>query len=199
MEFWKNNMELIGSLLLILAVGLLTVLFITRPFFNRTKVSDVAARGREQLRDHQHSSLLAERDRTLTALQELDFDNALGKIPEEEYPYMRAELLHKGAAVLRQLDAFEASELSGSVEDRIEAAVAARRADANTQVKKRASTQPVHANGGAKPSAAKKDPVEDLIATRKRARQESAAGFCPSCGKPFSKSDKFCSKCGKTL
>lgn len=197
-------MELIGSLLLILAVGLLTALFIARPFFNRSKIADAALRGEEHEREHQHSALLAERDRTLNALQELDFDNALGKIPEEEYPAMRAELLQRGAAVLRQLDGFEAGERSGSVEDRIEAAVAARRADASQKARVRAAAaapvaEVAGANGGAAAANGQKDLVEDLIATRKRARSESAAGFCPGCGKPVLKSDKFCSKCGKTL
>ncbi|RPJ39959.1 MAG: zinc ribbon domain-containing protein, partial [Chloroflexi bacterium] len=44
-----------------------------------------------------------------------------------------------------------------------------------------------------------KDELEEMIATRKRERKESAAGFCPRCGKPVQKSDKFCSKCGATL
>lgn len=207
-------MELIGALLLILALGLLTALFIARPFFGRAKRASMQLSGEEHRREHEHSALLAERDRTLNALQELDFDNALGKIPEEEYPTMRAELLARGASVLRRLDAFESGAMAGTVEERIEAAVAARRADAAQKAKTArvqagsdssdaaepaeiAAPAAVGVNGGN--AAAKKDSVEDLIASRKRVRQESAAGFCPNCGKPVLKSDKFCSKCGKTL
>jgi hypothetical protein len=123
---------------------------------------------------------------------------------------MRAELLAKGAGVLRALDKFEAdgagfaaAGVATTAEDRVEAAVAARRADALQRVKEplgmvgeaAAAGGPVKAAQGARAA----DPVEDLIATRKRARQESAAGFCPGCGKPVQKSDRFCSKCGRTL
>jgi predicted amidophosphoribosyltransferase len=44
-----------------------------------------------------------------------------------------------------------------------------------------------------------KDELEEIIASRKRSRQESSAGFCPHCGRPVSKSDKFCSRCGTAL
>ena len=50
------------------------------------------------------SALLAERERLLNALQELDFDFQLGKIPEEDYPEQRADLLRKGSDVLKRLD-----------------------------------------------------------------------------------------------
>ncbi len=55
------------------------------------------------------SSLLAERERLLNALQELDFDFQLGKVPAEDYPAQRADLLRKGADILKQLDALAAS------------------------------------------------------------------------------------------
>jgi hypothetical protein len=105
--------------------------------------------------------------------------------------------------VLRRLEVFEstpggASLAAQSAEDRIEAAVAMRRADAShTQtLPETAAAAAAGTNGAARRGA---DPMEDLIASRKRAREESAAGFCPKCGKPFQKSDKFCSKCGKVL
>lgn len=205
-------MEVIGSILLILALGLFTAVFVARPFLSRTRATSPAARQAQQQAhqlEHQHSSLLAERDRTLNALQELDFDYALGKVPEEEYPAMRAELMTKGASVLRALDAFETSELGlparVSAEERLEQAVAARRADAvsrqtrSERVREEVALEAAGGPGGAVKAARKPDPVEDMIASRKRSREESAAGFCPGCGKPVQKSDKFCSKCGRTL
>jgi rubrerythrin len=41
--------------------------------------------------------------------------------------------------------------------------------------------------------------LEEMLAARRSARKEKAAGFCPNCGKPVMKSDKFCPSCGKTL
>jgi hypothetical protein len=40
------------------------------------------------------------------------------------------------------------------------------------------------------------DDLEKLLADRRRARREKAAGFCPRCGGPVHKSDRFCPKCG---
>lgn len=196
-------LELIGSLFLVLALLVLVGLYIARPFFQRRKAETREMVTAEQRFEHDRSALLAEHDRVLTSLQELDFDNALGKIPAEEYPHLREALLKNGVEVLRRLDAMQPAERAPqSVEDRIEAAVAARRADA---ARTRQPAQPVaeaagaagaqNGNGHARPA----DAIEDLIATRKRARPESAAGFCPKCGKPVSKSDKFCSRCGAVL
>lgn len=201
-------MELIGSIFLILALALIVGLFIARPFLTGFEIhaSDAA-----QAREHQRSALLAERDRVLNALQELDFDNALGKIPAEEYPIQRATLLKAGADALRRLDEFDTALTGGqstsaaeaalasrsrSAEDRIEAAVAARRADAR-QHATAAVALAGSGNGGSHTQRAEE--LENIIASRKRERKESAGGFCPNCGKPVSKSDKFCSRCGAVL
>jgi len=128
------------------------------------------------------SSLLAERDRVLTALQDLDFDQALGKIPAEDYPVQRAALVSTGAEVLRQLDQLEPEKaMEYSVEDRLEAAVAARRAELRRSP----------SNGD--------DDLEMAIAARRRDRQDKSAGFCPKCGNPVLSSDVFCARCGMTL
>lgn len=189
-------MEMIGSILLVLAVGLVVALFIARPFLQGGPAAHKRALKEVEESERERSSLLAERDRVLTSLQELDFDFALGKVPEEDYPAMRSDLLQTGTEVLRRLEAFEASgaPAGGSAIDRIEEAVARRRAD--SAVAAGATAAAVGGNGAARRG---EDPMEDLIAARKRARQESAGGFCPQCGKPVQKSDKFCSKCGKVL
>jgi hypothetical protein len=84
------------SLFLLLFVLLLVGLYVAGPFVARLR----GVRGVDQ----GYSSLLAERDRVLNALQELDFDNTLGKIPADDYPAQREALVQHGAAILRQLD-----------------------------------------------------------------------------------------------
>lgn len=201
-------MELIGSILLIAAVTLVVGLFIARPFLlGESTPEESLSRDAAQEREHTRSSLLAERDRILTALQELDFDYALGKVPPEEYPAQRDALRKTGADVLRRLDEMQASgagPAEGQAEDRIEAAVAARRADAarigakgdGARVETKVPASRAVASGT---NGKSKDELEDIIASRKRSRKEASAGFCPHCGKPVQKSDKFCSKCGATL
>lgn len=198
----------IGSIFLILGLLLLVALFIARPLLERHSVPLTRA-------DTEHSALLAERERVLTALQELDFDYALGKIPEEDYPDQRSQLLQRGAEVLKRLDRLTTTSSSGTVEDQLEAAIAARKADhqhpvAEPQLE---SAAPVSSRAAAPAPAARSvssavarrlanggdDELETLIANRRRIRSEKAAGFCPQCGGAVQKSDRFCPKCGASL
>lgn len=192
----------LGSIFLILALLILVGLFIGRPLFEEKKVV-VEERESE---DHNRSMLMAERDRILNALQELDFDHALGKIPEEDYPQQRSVLLQRGANVLRELDALTAENDEVTAEDRLEAAIAARRADmAKKDSQQTVSLSPA-SNGHAVAPArkvsvaiAQDDDLEVLLAQRKRLRTDKAAGFCPQCGSSIQKSDHFCPKCGAKI
>lgn len=169
----------IGSIFLILALALAVSVFIARPFLERPAGGAATIGPAFESREHLRSALLAEQERVLDALQELDFDHTLGKIPEEDYPTQRKHLLARGAEVMGELDRLESREETPDVEERLEAAIAARRADAG--------------NIGAG------DAIEDQIAARRRAREEKSIGFCPRCGRPLQKSDKFCPKCGTAL
>jgi hypothetical protein len=181
----------IGSILLILSLLALVALFVARPFLeNRRKPEGLT--GEE---DHEFSSLLAERDRVINALQELDFDHVAGKIPAEIYPEQRKQLLGHGAEVLRKIDTY-LGEASVTAEERLEAAVAVQKS----------SLEPAYSrsgNGGGYPSSdtmlEAEDALEIEIANRRRARSAQAGGFCPKCGKPVQKNDRFCPKCGTAL
>lgn len=166
----------IAAILLTFGVIILVGLYLYAPLLER--------QGRRvTAEEHELSSLLAERDRVVNSLQELDFDFKLGKIPEGDYPAQRASLLQKGADILRNIDSF--SPQSGSAQDtesRLEKAVASRRADAS-----------------AKQAEITDDDLETMIVSRRKARKNKSAGFCPKCGKPVLISDKFCPSCGKSL
>jgi predicted hydrolase (HD superfamily) len=172
----------IGSLFLVLAVSLAVGLYVAQPFLQR--------RGRHITAEAQEiSALLAERDRVVNALQELDFDYNLNKIPAEDYPLQRAELLQKGTDILKKLDALAPTSYPVSTKktttDQIESAVAERRADTSaTQTAVRVRDD---------------DDLEARIASRRSARKEKSGGFCPGCGKPMLASDRFCPHCGKSI
>jgi rubrerythrin len=173
-------MEL-GAVLLILALSALVALFVAQPFLERRAFKMVSAE------EHTLSWLMAERDRLIGALQELDFDHTLGKIPAEDYPVMRAQLLNQAADVLRRLDELtppgeKSRKQKAQAEERVEAEVAARREDA--------------AIAGKKLPVDDDDEIEARLAARRAARKEKTAGFCSKCGKPLMKSDKFCPACG---
>jgi hypothetical protein len=87
----------LGSILIVLALGILTAVFIGRPF--------IAKRGvKVTQEDKRLSALQAERDRVLAAIEELEMDFAMGKVPEEAYRSRRASLVSEGAQVLRSID-----------------------------------------------------------------------------------------------
>jgi hypothetical protein len=188
----------IGAFFLLLALLMLIAVFVSRPFLERQPAATLQE-------EHAASSLLAERDRILTALQELDFDHGLGKIPAEDYPLQRSSLLQRGAAILRQLDALTtstalsagsspfakhpsgapASGRGESTKERLGTAIATRRADAAEE-----------------PASAKETTDEDLealIAKRRASLKDKAAGFCPKCGRPNLSTDSFCPQCGYAL
>ncbi|MFN8388098.1 MAG: zinc-ribbon domain-containing protein [Anaerolineales bacterium] len=120
----------IVALLLTLAVLILVGAYLYAPFLRGygKRVTD---------EERELSALLAERERVLDSLQELDFDFKLGKIPEGEYPGQRASLLQKGADILRKIDALsvehprEAAKTSGNelTDAQIEAMISKRRAE----------------------------------------------------------------------
>lgn len=156
----------IGSFFIIVALLIPVIGFILYPLREAPTLSE-----REGGR---FSSLLEERERILEALAELDFDNELGKIPEDLYPLQRAHLLEKGAAVLRQLDELQ-PESEVPAGDKLENMIAARKAAAG-------------------------DPLEEKIADRKQAGEKPAKGsFCPECGGRIEPGDKFCVSCGTQL
>jgi|WetSurMetagenome_2_1015567.scaffolds.fasta_scaffold54232_3 hypothetical protein len=163
------------SVLLILTVLLLTAAFIGRPFFikdaryaRKATLADGAAK--EKL-DHIHSSLLAEKERILSSIQELDFDYSLRKVPEDLYPIQRTELLQLAAALLKQLEDMgfphETKQLSNSQ-----------------------SSNKVNAGY---------DELEEMIAKRRTELKEKSSGFCPRCGRAIQENDRFCPKCGFTI
>ena len=159
-----------------LAVLILVGMYLYAPFMERRARSVTEE-------EHELSALMAERDRVINSLQELDFDFKLGKIPEEDYPTQRASLLQKGADILRKIDALAPQPASiQDTESRLEKAIAARRADASTV-----------------PAEVSEEDLEALIAARRKGRREKSAGFCPRCGKPVMVTDRFCPSCGKSL
>jgi hypothetical protein len=175
----------IGSIFLILALLIPVVIFISRPLFERrtAKVSNS---------ERDLSTLLAERDQVVATIQELDDDYNLGKIPSENYPSQRLTLLQNGADILRQVDAYQTEPAKVTAEDRLEAAILARRHILD------ATPVAVKKNGNAVPPVPDDD-LEQRIAIRRRTMNEKAGGFCPKCGRPVHASDHFCPRCGAAL
>ena len=167
----------IAAIFFTLAIFILVAMYLYAPFMERR-----ARRVTEE--EHELSALLAERDRVINSLQELDFDFKLGKIPAEDYPTQRSGLLQKGADILRKIDSFSPIPATAQDEEaRLEKAIAAHRADAASTAKAEVSD----------------DDIESVLASRRKSRKTKAGGFCPKCGKPIQVTDRFCPSCGKSL
>ena len=173
----------LGAFLLLTALFIPLAIYLAQPFTEKRRPRALPKD------DHTRSALMAERDRILDALQELDFDHSLGKVPEEEYPELRAALLQKGAEILKKLDSLEDSAQKDDAERRLEAAIAERKAN-------QASAE---GDSSSLPEEDADDDLESLIAARRRERKEKSAGFCPNCGHPVLQTDKFCPHCGHSL
>jgi hypothetical protein len=156
----------LAAILFLVALLLAVSLYLVTPLMNNRVV-------RRSEETQEVSSLLAERERLLNALQELDFDFQLGKIPEEDYPDQRADLLQRGADVLKKLDA---------------------QAAARPRLVPQSASATAEAEG-----PLSDDQIESMLAARRRARKTKAAGFCPRCGKSILVTDQFCPHCGKAL
>jgi hypothetical protein len=174
----------IGSIFLIVGILIVVLIFIFQPFLDERRHRALVTQAVPTVEKEMHvSALLAERDRILRALQELEFDFSLGKIPEEDYPIQRQYLLQKGAEVIKSLDKIDGDEIREDQVQRIEAVIETNRVDGDNKSEK----------------MVKDIDIESLIAARKRSKESKPDGFCPKCGKPVSKNDKFCAKCGNTL
>ena len=174
----------IGSILMILGLAILVVLFVIKPLIDISTDKKLVSRSvLVNENDQKRSVLLAERDRILRSLQELEFDNTLGKIPEEDYPFQRQMLMQNGADVIRSLD--ELGVLGGNLSamERVESSLEENRVD-----------------GKSTKTTSNIDPdISALIAARRRVKEEKSSGFCPQCGKPVTSNDKFCARCGTSL
>jgi hypothetical protein len=144
-------------------------------------------------------SLEAQRESLYTQIKELDLDHATGKLNDEDYARLRADLVAQAAAVLKQIDGVTQSPASATVKvaaptptagtDDVEALIAARR-------KTRSTTA---APTSAAPKTADADAEAAIAARRKTTAPAATALTCPQCGKPITADDAFCAKCGAAL
>lgn len=117
--------------------------------------------------------LQTELEYVLNLIQILDLDHDMLKIPENDYLSQHSQLELQVQKIEKKL-----TELSNHKDETPE------------------DPKHIQTNGKVQRPVLEGDPIEALIARKKRARLEKTTGFCPKCGNPFSQSDKYCPKCG---
>ena len=113
------------------------------------------------------------RTAALSALRDLDFDFQTGKVSQEDYPNLRAQLVAEAAKYV---------EAESAEEDRLEALIRARKTAM-------ASEKPCPQCGKKLDSGARFCPSCGTELTTP----------CPSCGKTVKAGDLFCKSCGSKL
>ncbi len=166
-----------GSLLLILSLAILAGLLVAQPFYSDTnsriekdKLDDDAVQ-----REMEYRHLLEAKDRVLSDLHELDADVALGIADSELSSKLRDEIESTIKRLSIRIDEFEELLPAG-----------------NRVIQPDKFQSPT---SGTIPG----EMIEDMIAARRRTRDEKSAGFCPHCGKVIKKSDLFCPACGSKV
>jgi predicted nucleic acid-binding Zn ribbon protein len=114
------------------------------------------------------------REATLSALRDLDFDFRTGKVSEEDYQPLRAQLLAEAARYL---------ESEEKEEQQLEELIRARRAGQQGALKCEHCDAPIQA--------------DQRFCARCGAAVKNA--LCPSCGKKIQPGDLFCSSCGHKI
>ena len=83
-------------------LAVLCVLYVARPFLRPAAASDQLAEP-DNL-ERRRLALVEERDRTLDALRELEFDHRTGKLSDDDYRELVGGYRRRAAAALRSLD-----------------------------------------------------------------------------------------------
>ena len=86
----------LGSIFLFLALLIIVALIVASPL--------IEGKSEQSLPTDRTSYWLAERERVLDALAELEADRQLGKVPDDVYPVQRRQLVAKGALALKEIE-----------------------------------------------------------------------------------------------
>jgi predicted nucleic acid-binding Zn ribbon protein len=138
------------------------LVFVSRPFWEKQK------KGAKDFAIH-----VSRRELVLAALRDLDFDFKTGKVSEEDYQPLRAQLLAEAAQYI---------ESAKNEDEKLEALIQARR-------KGQQKIKCEHC--GAPMEADQKFCSKCGTVTKTEA--------CPSCGKKIRSGDLFCSSCGTKI
>ncbi|MEW6143967.1 MAG: zinc ribbon domain-containing protein [Thermodesulfobacteriota bacterium] len=164
--------------ILALAIALLAAIFISAPFFLRSR----KAEGEEYFPDpraERVKELDSRKDSLLTAIKDIEFDHGLGKLSREDFEELHGKYRAEAASILKEIDSIGVA-VPGEEYDDIEREI---RAERNKFL----------------------SPYDDLeiekeiLRAREASWSDAAERFCTKCGSGAGAEDLYCSKCGARL
>lgn len=170
----------IGSIFVGIALLFVSVLVVSQPWLKPQR------RMRSEATVLSAATLESHREAVYAALADLDLDHSVGKVNDDDYRLVRAQLMAQAVSILQQIDS-----TATDVEAQVEALVRSRR----TRTPKRASA-PSAASAAQCPSCGTAFAEGDRFCARCGATLSTT---CPNCGRPTTIDDRFCAKCGATL
>ncbi len=153
-----------GSILIGLLLFAATIPIVIKPLLNHKRPKPAMAGSPKVSSADQHQA-------SLLALRDLEFDHRTGKVTDDDYASLRANLLAQAAATIDAQD-----KRPVDVDAWIEQAVRGRR---KTNVDSL---------------------IEEAVRRRRQNQAEvQTANFCPKCGRKARVDDRFCAGCGASL
>lgn len=156
----------ISSIIIGLALLGASVAYVSLPFRQKRVKNTNAAKA--------HIESEGQKESVLAAVRDLDFDFKTGKVSEEDYQSLRAQLMAEAAQYI---------EMEKKGDDQLEEMIQVRRA-----VKQQGSKCP-HCEA----------PVQAGQRFCSKCGSEVNTELCPSCGRKIQAGDLFCSSCGNKL
>jgi hypothetical protein len=164
--------------ILALAIALLAAVFISLPFFLKSRKAD----GGEYFPDpraEKAKELDSRKESLLSAIKDIEFDHGLGKLTREDFEELHGKYRAEAAAILKEMDSIGAAR---TVEDYdgIESEI---RAERNKFL-----------------APYDDEEIEkEILRAREASWSAAAEKSCARCGSGAGAEDLYCSKCGARL
>ncbi len=168
--------------ILMVLIAAVVIAFIAWPLVQATPSRPAAPGGADRL-----AELRAQRDATLKAIKDLEFDHQTGKVAAEDYPVNDRRLRLAALEAIQALDAFQAQ------------AKAPRPPGGRRRAVQEAALETEISAARRKPAgvAARLDEnLEKEIAAQRGRQKEAGRRFCRQCGQPLRAGDRYCGACG---
>lgn len=179
-----------GSILFGLAILVVVVVFVARPFLDDSRPRPLTLPSPRQ-------QLLLHKDVLLEQLQQMDFDHETGKIDPEVYERSRPRLVEQAALILKQLDDMADPHTDEAIETAIARAREGQPAPLRTRTPRPADDiEAAIARRRAGQAVALATPA-GVVVTHENGTANSGDRFCSGCGRAFDADDRFCPACGR--